>query len=69
MAGKGRPGPDPLPREHGTTRGYDQHRHNDEDPCPPCALAESKARRGRYERQCERWAAARAAAQRAGGAS
>lgn len=27
------------PREHGTQRGYRQHRRADEDPCDPCSSA------------------------------
>lgn len=47
MAGPGRPGPAPLPREHGTMRGYRQHRSRGEVKCPPCLLA--RAAEGRAQ--------------------
>lgn len=31
-----------LPREHGSQRGYDQHRYRKERPCPDCSEAHSK---------------------------
>ena len=38
-------GPEPLPREHGTRRGYRQHRDREEQPCPDCTAAWAVARR------------------------
>ena len=38
-------GPELLPREHGTRRGYRQHRDREEQPCPECTAAWAVARR------------------------
>jgi hypothetical protein len=37
----------PHPREHGTPRGYYQHRRNEEEPCAPCRDARRAADRER----------------------
>lgn len=36
------------PREHGTQRGYDQHRHRKEYPCRACKLAHYEVLRDRF---------------------
>lgn len=41
----------PLPREHGTMRGYNQHKHNREQPCEACAAV----RRAAKQPQQYRW--------------
>ena len=48
MSGPGKPGPDPLPREHGTVRGARQHVKYGEDVCPACSLARSAVDAVRY---------------------
>lgn len=59
MAGKGRPGPARYPREHGSPRGYRQHRQYGETPCPWCSLAQSFEDAARYQANKEKWAQAR----------
>ena len=56
MSGPGRPGPAPLPREHGTTRGRKQHARRHETPCPPCKVArvaEDRERDARHRAEDE----------------
>lgn len=36
-----------LPREHGTKRGYDQHRRRGEEPCEECRQGTAEAARAR----------------------
>ena len=38
-------GPPTLPREHGSRRGYRQHRAREEDPCAECSAAWAVSRR------------------------
>jgi hypothetical protein len=38
----------PLPREHGTNRGYKQHEYNNEPACQPCKDAAAAYRRALY---------------------
>lgn len=35
------------PREHGSSRGYDQHRYRHEKPCEACRLANNERERDR----------------------
>lgn len=45
----GRP---PLPREHGTVRGWNQHRYNREKPCDACTAVRRAARQpGQYRQR------------------
>ena len=38
-------------REHGTDRGYGQHRHHGETACTPCRLAHNAATKAGYDRR------------------
>lgn len=42
VSSTGRPA---FPREHGTERGYQQHRHRGEEYCEPCRVAHREASR------------------------
>lgn len=43
-----------LPREHGTLRGYQQHRYNGEDPCDACNAVRRAARQAEQYRRRNR---------------
>jgi hypothetical protein len=40
-----------LPREHGTMRGFNQHRYHFEQPCDACNAVRRAARQGQQYRQ------------------
>lgn len=52
--------PQPLPREHGTMRGYGQHARLREPECEDCAEASRRHQRDRRDRQRQELAARRA---------
>jgi len=48
-----------MPREHGTMRGYHQHKYRGETPCPACNAIRRAAKQPQQWRQLHRGKCAR----------